>query len=442
MLKLLPYKLNPVVVFFAVLLLIVICSLAAFYIASQNSHTLGIPPSEFTIKEVYRNEPWTFSVNNFSMKIPGNSYVAPVYLEDKLIGIAVQGEDVSLQEGGKQQQKPFDNFFLTLNSEIYSNIKGDTIFLPLENPVIQSRSRATLIPLVQLPEVQGIIYARAFLPDDGKSCIFLEGEEVLAREYCSITPNKGTVTFFFSLVTFVVLLTIYILTVDLHPGNGLKRLYATKPQFREKMVTAIIIIALLIPAAQGKLSYLVGNTVDYHVVMLYYAIICLLLLLRKKEWLEAQDFGLASGFRAYCRGIAIVPVILSMITLFSTFKFPTKIIAPDTAEEFIINFLFILVYAFGAEFFWRGFLQTFLERLWGSGAGLLFATILSTLPAFLALHTVSGLPLHPAEAMEVLFFLPLTALLLGFLYQRSRNLSSVVLLHALILFIPGVLSFT
>ncbi|HAP32409.1 MAG TPA: hypothetical protein DCQ14_05075, partial [Firmicutes bacterium] len=152
--------------------------------------------------------------------------------------------------------------------------------------------------------------------------------------------------------------------------------------------------------------------------------------------------GLNLNIRESIRGIIVVPVILVIIFLFVTLKFPTGInLTPGMPAIVLSQFAFLFAYAFAAEFFWRGYLQTYLERLWGEGAGLLLSIALSSLPFFLTSYFAHGLPFSPERTMEVFFFYPLTVLPLAYLYQRSRNLLNVALLHALLLFLPGFLLF-
>ncbi len=439
--KVLHLKLNPVAVFFVVLFLIVCCSVTAFYIATESKDAIGAPPSHFVIKEIYQNEPWTFQVDHYSISLPRGSYIGPVYLEDQLIGIVVQSEGGYLEDTNTRRRHRLDNFFLTMNYETYLEIKGDTLFLTLENPVLQRRITAVARTLIWLPEVQGIVYPRIFLPPADTTSFYLEGGETIPPTDGGITINNQPLIYFFGLVVLIVLLTIYLLTMDLDRNNRLTRLYAAKPMMGEKFTAAFFLTVLLIAAMQGKLHNLKAAAVHTDMIIFYWVIICLLLLLHKKQFISAQAFGLASGWRSYCRSMIIVPVILLMIILFSTLQFPSGVNKYAATEQVPLQFLIFFSYALGVEFFWRGFLQTFLERLWGKVVGLLLVTALFILPLFLATYQTAGLPLPQAEAMYVFYFFPLTALLLGYLYQRSQNLLSVALLHALLLLLPGLIVF-
>jgi membrane protease YdiL (CAAX protease family) len=439
--KLLHLKLNPVAVFLIILFLIVCCSVTAFYIATANKDAVGAPPPRFVIKEIYQIEPWTFQLEHYSIWLPGASFIGPVYLDDQLIGIVAQSEGGYLEDMNTRRRRPLEKFFLTLNSESYYQLKGDTLFLPLENTVLQKRISAAAQPLIWLPELYGIAYPRIFLPPAETITLYLAGGETIPSGAGSITFNNQPLIYFFGLVVLIVLLTIYLLTMDLARGTRLTRLYAASPMLGEKLAAALILFGLLIAALQGRLHNFEAAAVHTDMIILYWTIIFLLLLMHKKQFIRTQAFGLASGWRSYCRSIIIVPVILLMILLFATLQFPVGINKLATTQQLALQFLLFFSYALGVEFFWRGFLQTYLERLWGKMAGLLLVTILFTLPLFLAAYHTAGLPLLPAKAMEVFFFVPLTALILGYLYQRSQNLLSVALLHTLLLFLPGILVF-
>ncbi|MEW5919903.1 MAG: CPBP family intramembrane glutamic endopeptidase [Bacillota bacterium] len=437
----LPFKLNPVAVFLIVLCLIVVFSVTAFYLAVDGNYEIGVPPLRFTLKEIYRSEPWTFQTPNFLISIRGESYIVPVYLDERLIGIVVQSNGGYLEEDSSSRRLYLEDFFLTLNSEIYAQIKGDTLFLPLQNSALQRRILAAARSLIRLPELQGIAYPRTFLPPPDAICIYSgDGESILPSGY-SVHFNNQRLFLFFSLVVLVVLLTIYLLTMDLHPTSRLKRLHAEKPVLREKLIAGFFLAVLLAAGTLGKLPTFKASSIHPHVIIFYYVILFLLLILRKKQIITNQYFGLASTMRGYLRGMIAVPVILVLIFLFSTLKFPSGISVTLNTQKTALHFAFLFSYAFAAEFFWRGYLQTFLERLWGQGAGLLLATVLFTLPVFMTVYLAYGFPLDADKTLEVFFFYPLTALPLAYLYQRSRNLVSVALLHALLLFLPGFLNF-
>ncbi len=433
-------KINPIVLFFMMLLLIICCSIGAFYIANSDKYDIGTPEPRFLIAGIYQTEPWTFEVENYSLSLPDKSLIATVYRNDQLIGIVVQSEGGYLEDKNTRQRRTLDNFFLPLNSEKYTKIKGDTLFLPLENQSMQMRVTASARPLIQLPEVQGIIFSRLFLPAPGVTCIYLEGGETIPSS-CSVILNKLPLFLFFGLVALSVMLTTYLLTMDLDPGSRINRLFTTKPAFKERLVAVLILLVIIVAGLQGKLHIFAAAAIRFDTIIIYFIIICLLLVLSRKQLITPQEFGLASGWQSYFRGIVIVPVILLIIILFSTLQFPTSLFIPDTPKILFLQFLLIFSYAFGVEFFWRGFLQTFLERLWGKGFGLILTTVLFIIPPFLDAYNNAGLPLPTEKAMEVLFFFPITALILGYFYQRSHNLLSVTLLHALILFLPRIMFF-
>ncbi len=436
------FKLNPLAVFMLVFSLIVISSVAAFYLAAGGSYALGVPPLRFTIKEIYRSEPWTFQTPDFTVSLRGESYIAPVYLDKRLVGVVVQSNGGYLKEAGSPRRLYLEDFFLTLNSEIYNELKGDTLFLPMENSALQSRILAAARPLIRLPELQGIIYPRTFLPPPEAVCIYTgDGESILPSDY-SVNMSNRRLLIFFSLVILTVLLTIYLMTMDLHPTQRLKRLYALKPTFKERLTAAFSLAALVAAGWGGRLPTFKAVSVGTETIVIYYFILLALLLLHLKQFTENRYFLLSFKIRESLRGILVVPVVFFIIFIFTTLKFPSGINIPlnalNTAAQ---QFIFLFIYAFAAEFFWRGYLQTFLERLWGETAGLLFSVALFTLPLAATSYFAYGFPFPPDKALEAFFFYPLTALTLAYLYQRSRNLLSVSLLHALLLFLPEFLVF-
>ncbi|HAP32317.1 MAG TPA: hypothetical protein DCQ14_04590, partial [Firmicutes bacterium] len=309
------FRLNPVAFFIIVLCFIIVSSVTAFYLSANSGYEIGTPPLRLGIKDVYRSEPWTFSIADFSISLPGESYVSPVYLDERLIGIVVQSAGGFMEEDGAARRLKLDDFFITLNSKIYTEIKGDTLFLPLQESAPQSRILADARPLIRLPELQGIIYPRMFLPPPGTVCLYAgEGVRILLSG-CNIDFFNPRLFLFFSIVALITLLVIYLLTMDLHPTGRLKRLHAVKPALTEKLAAGIFLAVLCGAAIWGKLSIFKAASINTGVIVLYYAILFILLRLRQKQIIANQYFGLNLNIREYLRGMIVVPVILVIIFL-------------------------------------------------------------------------------------------------------------------------------
>lgn len=95
--------------------------------------------------------------------------------------------------------------------------------------------------------------------------------------------------------------------------------------------------------------------------------------------------------------------------------------------SFLYLFIYCIVIAFSEEFLFRGYLQTRLTACYGKKLGLLYATIIFALMHIPQLMVSSNYGIVYALVQSITY-LPL-GFVLGYLYMKTENLTSCVILH-------------
>lgn len=433
-------KQNPVIYITAYLILICIFSLAAFFIFFSNWNSLGTLPPRFDLKEAYSSESWFFGLGEDEFHLPEGGIVIPVYLEENFAGIIIETAGGKIRSSINELEHNFTAGFLAMDNKTFQNIKGNTLFIPLEDTITKKRLLAHARGYIKLPKVKTIGFIRVFLPGPESSYIYLldNGSELIYSNTQGLKNNCSyKLLAYFGSIFLITVFTIQILSMDLYPGRNMKDLLDTRPRLTETLLcSGFLLTILLLNFFSGTASF--NSTIQPFNFFFYWTVSILLLTLSRKDLITPQSFGLQplnSG-----RSITIAIVVSFIITSFSSMQFPWEMVQNITYRQ-ITTFTFYFIYALGKEIFWRGFVQTFFERLGGKWPGLVITTAVFASISFIAAWKQNCDPaLNPFNSLEMLFFLPATFFMPGFLYSRSRNILGCALLHALLLFLPFMIS--
>lgn len=428
---------NPVTYFFVIISLVLFFGLVAFFVAWYKPGSTGQLFSSPEFEEVYRsNEEWSFQLNDYHITFLENSVIAPVYESGNLAGLTVRGKGQIKQPSEVQ----IDSLFIALDEEKYYQIKGDTIFSTIDAPGIKEEAIFSARGLVNLPGISCFGFKRVFPPSEDSFFLYIEKNGVGST--LSSHPFNEVAPFFllyFGSVLAMNLLVLQLLTYDLSHGSKMKDLLAVSPPALEILLAAGFVIGAFLTKHFSNIGSL-PDEMSVGPVPLYTGFIFLLFTVSRKRFIPVQNFGLTGEHMG--RSLLMPPLIAFILTSFSALQLPTGIAAGSSFFQVLLLFLSSLLYAFTAELFWRGYLQTFLERMLGLKIGLLTSTLICAgFFMLLALFDAEGFPLPSGRYVELVFFGPAIYLLLGIVFQRSRNICSPALLHALVLFLPQVLAF-
>ncbi|HED24334.1 MAG TPA: CPBP family intramembrane metalloprotease, partial [Firmicutes bacterium] len=154
----------------------------------------------------------------------------------------------------------------------------------------------------------------------------------------------------------------------------------------------------------------------------------------KFKQIDYLDFGVRRERISYGYFLALIAAVLIIGT---TRGLPGSVNlgSPETMLHFVLIFLLI---GLPREMFWRGFVQTYLCRQFGPLLSLIFTVLLVTAARLaIIIITEPWMINYPYTYVEAAVLVPGTALVLGFLYQRTENTIAGAFLHSIIIFLPG-----
>ena len=421
-------------------LILLLCLLAsALLFSGLGKIDLGMSKPKINIEEAYQSEPFSFHLEGYDIFLPYGGLLASFPLSNSYRGLVFLAEGEVIRTEDRFAAKKITGGYLIVDEETYLQIKGDTLFLPLEEYALSSRILDALEELIHSPALNAFGFDRIFLPHGGRSHLYLEynGAPLVQLDYSTENSFSLSLAFYFSLVILIALLIILLLSFDLKPSFNLADYLGARPSTPEiALGLAILIILFLVHLFGSAASPLINpfrGAVGLFFLAVYLALFLLLLFFVFKgiipspfphlKWRQLpQDLGLGLI-------IALIITVLSGLQLssFANFSFPP-------AKELLLYFIWATIF----ELIWRGVLQTTMERLWGLRWGLLGSVII-----FTALFFVAGAIHIPDKNIflfwETLFFLPGTALILGYAYQKRRSILGNSFLLTILFFLSRLL---
>ncbi|NLX91617.1 MAG: CPBP family intramembrane metalloprotease [Firmicutes bacterium] len=440
------HKANAVTRFFSILTAVTFLCFTAFFLffSEPKETSLGIIAPRLDITRVYQTEPFSFSLEEYRIFLPRGSAVMAVPLNSTFTGLVFLGEGKAIQKGKNLPEK-ITGGYLVVDKKTYLQLKGDTLFLPLEDHILKNKLSLFLEQEIKKQSVNSFGFERIFLPPEGKSYLYLEDNGVPLEQTPSAVHGRHLLglILYFSLVIAAVLLVAQLLTLDLRPSYSLAGFLKNPPDFSEKLLSAAILFTLFLfhgvwPATQTANPFC--GEIAPAFLLLYLGLFLLIRVLASRGKISRQ-YGLFQ-WRQFPRDLGLALAITLIITVFSTVQIPSDLPGSTNTRQLFLQFLYFFSRAAVFELIWRNFLQTTMERLWGMRPGLLLATLIFTGVFFAsACSAISEPNRNITFFCELLFFVPATALILGYIYQKTRSILGNALILALIMFLPKLLIF-
>jgi len=439
-------KTNAVTRFFSLFLVITLSCFAALSLVFSETREadLGIFTAKGSVNRIYRSEPFSFYLEGYEIFLPQGSMIVPLPLNDAFTGLAFLGEGAAVHRGKNISEK-ITGGYLVVDTKTYLQLKGDTLFLPVEDRLLASKLAVTFQQLIQNPAIHSLGFERIFLPPAGSSHLYLENDGVpLVQPVIAGSYNflLSRLILYFSLVIAIVLLVAQLLTLDLKPSYNLSNFLRTPPVVSEKILSMAVLIILFLahriwPVARAGNPF--RSETNPAFFFLYLGLLLIINLLIYKGKIPPQFAGLQ--WRQFPRDAGLALVISLIITVFSTLQIPSVLFGSGNIKQLFWQFIYFFSWAAVFELVWRGFLQTTLERIWGRKTGLLISTLLFTGIFFISAY--GNIPEQSRNILllcELLFFVPGTALILGYIYQLTRSILGSTLTLTMLFFLPRLLS--
>jgi len=133
-------KLSGINYFVALIILlgiVLVLGLISFILVASFPGALGTAPPRYEIKEVYDFEPWSFEINSLSVSFPEGGIIIPVFRDNKQEAALLIGPgEYTDPEHNLPAEKPL-GLYLNIDFDIFSELRGDTIFIPTEDAVVK-----------------------------------------------------------------------------------------------------------------------------------------------------------------------------------------------------------------------------------------------------------------------------------------------------------------
>jgi len=426
---------NYFIALIILLILIFVLGFAAFILVAYFPGALGAAPPHLEIKEIYEFEPWSFEIDSLSASFPAGGMIMPIFRDNKQEAVLIIGQG---EYGSQARSIPEENptgLYLDIDVDLFNEIRGDTIFVPVED--INDRETAMHIykqqqglpiqwqrgiPLVFYPGGEAMYYY--FLDASGRPYL----PPVIVEPDNNVTASIVLYALFIT----VLLLTILAFSLEHHHSRYWKFIHCARPQWP-------VPVAALGAAGFAFIGELLPSLYELPEISMalgYAAAAGALILLAKMKWIDFLDFGLRRETVKY--GYIIV-VIVAVLFIVVTRGFPGKLALNGLSSLADFLMLFFLV-ALAREVIWRGFIQVALGRSFGPIVGLILTAALAGLVHYATLAAAEPWLLdYPYTIVETLILAPGTALVLGFIYMRTENILSSTALHCLILFLPRLI---
>ena len=422
-------------------IIILLCLLASALLFSViGGLDIGISAPKIDITQAYQSEPFYFQLEGYEIYLPYGGILSLFPLNNNYSGLVflAEGEALCMENFST---KRITGGYLIIDEKTYLQLKGDTLFLPLEE-YSTNRLLYALQQLINNPTLHAFGFERVLLPHNGRSLLYLECDGIPITRQDNASENRffPPLALYFSLVIAIVLLIIQLLSFDLKPSFNLADYLSARPSASEIVVSVVILVVLSLVHIFGPATPLMVNPFSDEVNIFFFAIylaLFLIIIYLAFKGIIPSPFPYIRWRQLpqdMCLGliVALIIAILSGMHLssFADVSFPK---GPPVKE-----LLYFFAWAATFELIWRGVLQTTMERLCGLRWGLLGSVIIFT-GVFFAAVTRHIPEISAFLLWEMLFFVPGTALILGYAYQKRRSILGNSFLLTMLFFLARLL---
>ncbi len=413
----------------------IILVIAVFALTAFIPDALGQPPQEYTITSVCEFEPWHFRIKNLSVNYPEGGIIATVQEANYDRSVMLLGRGTLRCNGTEYDQHSALGIFMTIEHELFEQIRGDNIFLPIEDRDRLEMVSAVFHRQVGKPTIWESKIPISFHTPDGLSYFYFinpDGGPILPPEVEYSRLNVVGSAAVYTLFVLIMLLVITLFTLDHRYSNYWVHLARTHPGYMGLGLAPLLVAVY----AASNIVPLINNWPDYYAFFGYAAGILLLIFLSRRRSIDYLDFGLRRDRIKHGYPLAVIGAVLMIM---ATRGLPGEVDIGGTGTIVQLPLLFLLI-SLPREMIWRGYIQTYLSRLTGPNWGLLIMIALATASrlAFI-LATEPWMFYYPYTYLEIAVLTPGIAAILGYIYLRTENILACALLHSLVIFLPDII---
>jgi membrane protease YdiL (CAAX protease family) len=415
--------------------LITITVLTIFLLTALIPGALAQNPVEYKLSSVYEFEPWAFEVDDLAVQFPEGGIIATLNEAEHSRSFLLIGDGSYYNQDQLYSTGEAGGIFMVIEDFFFEEIRGSIIFLPVEDA-------GTLAEISELAEQQigiPITWKRAvpviFQTESGLIFYYFitpDGNPILPPQACCNSVQLFGSIAVYALFIIIMLLLITIFTLDHRYSRYWVHLRNTPPG----STSLYLILPLAAASALADVAPEIFDLSHFYSAAVYAIVILTLIMLARLGKVDYLDMGLR---RDRIRHGYLLGSLTAFLIVLAVKGIP-QAIQTDGIHSFLLLPLIIVIIALPRELLWRGFIQAVLSRKWGPTKGLIAMIVLSAASHVLYLAVTTPWMLsYPYTYLEVAVLVPGLAAILGYLYLRTENVLACVLLHSLVLWLPGII---
>ena len=410
---------------------------STFFLAAVFPDSLGRSPYNYGVNTTYEFEPWSFEVDSLKVNFPQGGIIVNIHESDHKRSMMLLGEGIYEQNGLALTTLNTGGLFIVLEHNLFEEIRGNNIFIPVENKLLLSQIEAISNKQTGMPAVWETTIPLTFRPTEGLIYYYFlsaEGEPILPPTVNGSNAKLLISLLIYAMVIMIVILIITIFSPDHHYSRYWIYLGKTHPGFFSLAIIPLVIVLIL----TGDIVINTNNWPGYYSVFSYAAVLSALIFFSKYGRIDYLDFGLR--WDKIQHGY-LLSLIAAVIMVGITRGIPVGIV--DDGFTAVLGFLLIfMLIALPQEMIWRGYIQAVLSRRFDPTKGLFAMILLTAITRFVYLMiTAPWMIAYPYTYLELAVLVPGTAAILGYIYLRTENIFSCALMHSLIIWLPGFILF-
>lgn len=447
-------KKNPVIASILTLATVAAISLLAMILVLTIPADLGAPYEPLEASDSYAFDPWEISLGRLHISYPQGGVLVGAYRRGELTALVILGEGTAIYSTDTEDSEfPVTEIVLHAHPTEISVLRGQTYIEPKVLPESMLQAEALLKRTASAEPVLEIF---------GTSKVFLPRRGVLRVELFSSTGDHAHYT----QAAKTVWTQPGIPPIVMYNADALR--YPPYDQFIYSLSILSVMVAavaaavvfvtpryqhVLQPSAGGAhIAWTIAVAIVHYatdafiqqlglspLVVIGWRVMVIAMVL----WI-ADTYGEAFAFLGFRRkgiGAAVGAGVLAgfLLYLCGSISFPSGFNSVNLGDIALHFFAIVVTKAIFHELLWRGLVQGSFRTRFGGFTSIGLTTILASLTS-LAPAIIAGQYSSPV-LIQSFFIVPLGAVILGFIYERTHNIFAPLATTILLGIVPYILHF-
>jgi membrane protease YdiL (CAAX protease family) len=411
--------------------------IALFLFTSFVPNTLGKIPYMYEIASVSFFEPWSFETDALEADFPQGGIIVSINETEQNQTLILLGEGYYKNGSKALTKSKIGGLLMLIDHKLFENIRGNNIFMPVEDKVLLDQVTLIFNKQKGVPNIWKDRIPLAFHGNEDLSFYYFIDQKgnPLLPPHTNLSQTEVISTFLIYLMFVIItMLTITIFSLDHEYSRYWVHLAVTPPG----MVALLFIIPIIALLALSDILPALYKWPGFSAAVGYLIVIAGLIVAVKYGKIDYLDLGLRRD--RIKNGYAIAG-ITAVLILLSAHGLPSGLNFEGNKAIFALPLIFFL-FGLPREMIWRGYIQAVFSRQWGANRGLIAMVVLASATRFIYLiATEPWMLTYPYTYLEVMILAPGLAAILGYLYLRTENILACALLHSLIIWLPGIITY-